>query len=119
MSWPQQLRQNWVLFENAKEAVPLRTMLNKLGYQQPAAPIQVDNPTTHRIIELNRDNLKFIGSQVEIIKWIISPNIIYQLTIKRRTGLWTEHKIHECHVTGHQASKTYSKAAKVNDKGSE
>eukprot|EP00957_Ditylum_brightwellii_P135612 10341081-Ditylum_brightwellii.AAC.1 len=52
------------LFENTKEAVSLHTTLNKLGHQQQAAPIQVDNSTACMIIELNMDNLKFIGSQL-------------------------------------------------------
>eukprot|EP00957_Ditylum_brightwellii_P089918 6847995-Ditylum_brightwellii.AAC.1 len=70
------------LFENAKEAVSLHTTLNKLGHQQPANPFQVGNSNAHRNMELNRDNLKFIGSWVEIIMQIISPNIIHRLTIK-------------------------------------
>eukprot|EP00957_Ditylum_brightwellii_P069042 5241030-Ditylum_brightwellii.AAC.1 len=70
------------LFEKAKEAVSLCTLLTELGHQQPATPIQVDNSTTEGIIELNRDSLKFIGRRVEIMKQIISPNIIHWLTIK-------------------------------------
>eukprot|EP00957_Ditylum_brightwellii_P163442 12443796-Ditylum_brightwellii.AAC.1 len=38
------------LFENAKEAVALCTMLQDLGHQQPVAPIQVDNSVAHRIV---------------------------------------------------------------------
>eukprot|EP00957_Ditylum_brightwellii_P089696 6831256-Ditylum_brightwellii.AAC.1 len=41
------------LFENAKEAVLLRTPLTELGHQQPATTIQVDNSTTHRIVNSN------------------------------------------------------------------
>eukprot|EP00957_Ditylum_brightwellii_P031527 2390506-Ditylum_brightwellii.AAC.1 len=41
------------LFKNAKEAVSLRTTLRELGHQQPATPIQVDNSTTHRIVNSN------------------------------------------------------------------
>eukprot|EP00957_Ditylum_brightwellii_P178470 13594519-Ditylum_brightwellii.AAC.1 len=41
------------LFENAKEAVSLRAMLTELGHQQPATPIEVDNSTTHRIVNNN------------------------------------------------------------------
>eukprot|EP00957_Ditylum_brightwellii_P020574 1550824-Ditylum_brightwellii.AAC.1 len=37
------------LFENAKEAVVLRTTLRELGHQQPATPIQVDNSVAHGI----------------------------------------------------------------------
>eukprot|EP00957_Ditylum_brightwellii_P091728 6984344-Ditylum_brightwellii.AAC.1 len=91
------------IFENAKEAVVLSTTLNKSGHQQQATPIQVDNSTAHKIvninicqhkskaidmhfywvkIELSRDNLKFIGSQLEIIKRIVSSNITHWLIIK-------------------------------------
>eukprot|EP00957_Ditylum_brightwellii_P136661 10421995-Ditylum_brightwellii.AAC.1 len=41
------------LFENAKEAVALRTMLRDLGHQQPATPIQVDNSVAHGIVNSN------------------------------------------------------------------
>eukprot|EP00957_Ditylum_brightwellii_P157821 12012386-Ditylum_brightwellii.AAC.1 len=41
------------LFENAKEAVVLRTTLQELGHQQPATPIQVDNSVAHRIVNSN------------------------------------------------------------------
>eukprot|EP00957_Ditylum_brightwellii_P200160 15259109-Ditylum_brightwellii.AAC.1 len=41
------------LFENAKEAVALRTTLQELGHQQPVTPIQVDNSTAHRIVNSN------------------------------------------------------------------
>eukprot|EP00957_Ditylum_brightwellii_P059898 4547629-Ditylum_brightwellii.AAC.1 len=41
------------LFENAKEAVLLRATLTELGHQQPATPIQVDNSTTHGIVNSN------------------------------------------------------------------
>eukprot|EP00957_Ditylum_brightwellii_P185902 14153481-Ditylum_brightwellii.AAC.1 len=39
------------LFENAKEAVALGTMLNELGYRQPATPIQVNNSTAQGIVD--------------------------------------------------------------------
>eukprot|EP00957_Ditylum_brightwellii_P198544 15131786-Ditylum_brightwellii.AAC.1 len=38
------------LFENVKEVVSLCTVLNELGHQQPATPIQVDNSTAHGIV---------------------------------------------------------------------
>eukprot|EP00957_Ditylum_brightwellii_P200904 15314574-Ditylum_brightwellii.AAC.1 len=38
-----------VLFENAKEAVALRTTLQELGHHQPASPVQVDNSVAHGI----------------------------------------------------------------------
>eukprot|EP00957_Ditylum_brightwellii_P105094 8010170-Ditylum_brightwellii.AAC.1 len=41
------------LFENAKEVVALRTMLQELGHQQPATPIQVDNSVAHGIVNSN------------------------------------------------------------------
>eukprot|EP00957_Ditylum_brightwellii_P114484 8729080-Ditylum_brightwellii.AAC.1 len=41
------------LFENAKEVVALRTMLQELGHQQPATSIQVDNSVAHRIVNSN------------------------------------------------------------------
>eukprot|EP00957_Ditylum_brightwellii_P164854 12551165-Ditylum_brightwellii.AAC.1 len=41
------------LFKNAKEAVALRTMLQELGHQQPATPIQVDNFVAHGIVNSN------------------------------------------------------------------
>eukprot|EP00957_Ditylum_brightwellii_P171085 13024242-Ditylum_brightwellii.AAC.1 len=41
------------LFENAKEAVALCTMLQELGHQQPATPLQVDNSTAHGIFNSN------------------------------------------------------------------
>eukprot|EP00957_Ditylum_brightwellii_P108817 8300620-Ditylum_brightwellii.AAC.1 len=41
------------LFENAKEAVLLCSMLTELGHQQPATSIQVDNSTAHRIVNSN------------------------------------------------------------------
>eukprot|EP00957_Ditylum_brightwellii_P056464 4280288-Ditylum_brightwellii.AAC.1 len=41
------------LFKNTKEAVLLHTKLNKLGHQQSATPIQVDNSTTHGIVNSN------------------------------------------------------------------
>eukprot|EP00957_Ditylum_brightwellii_P005493 420657-Ditylum_brightwellii.AAC.1 len=41
------------LFENVKEAVLLRLTFNKLGHQQPATPIQVDNSTAHGIVNGN------------------------------------------------------------------
>eukprot|EP00957_Ditylum_brightwellii_P013970 1054128-Ditylum_brightwellii.AAC.1 len=41
------------LSENAKEAVSLHTTLQELGHQQPATPIQVDNSTTHMIVNSN------------------------------------------------------------------
>eukprot|EP00957_Ditylum_brightwellii_P092234 7021488-Ditylum_brightwellii.AAC.1 len=41
------------LFENAKDAVALRTMLQELGHQQPVTPIQVDNSVAHGIVNSN------------------------------------------------------------------
>eukprot|EP00957_Ditylum_brightwellii_P056724 4298590-Ditylum_brightwellii.AAC.1 len=41
------------LLENAKEAEALRTTLQKLGHQQPATPIQVDNSVAHKIVNSN------------------------------------------------------------------
>eukprot|EP00957_Ditylum_brightwellii_P071872 5462733-Ditylum_brightwellii.AAC.1 len=41
------------LFENAKEAVALRTTLQELGHQQPVTPIQVDNSVAHGIVNSN------------------------------------------------------------------
>eukprot|EP00957_Ditylum_brightwellii_P065490 4967701-Ditylum_brightwellii.AAC.1 len=41
------------LFENAKEAVALRTTLQKLGHQQPVTPVQVDDSVAHRIVNSN------------------------------------------------------------------
>eukprot|EP00957_Ditylum_brightwellii_P128114 9771671-Ditylum_brightwellii.AAC.1 len=38
------------LFENAKEAAALRVTLDKLGHQQPATLIQVDNSTAYGIV---------------------------------------------------------------------
>jgi hypothetical protein len=35
------------LYDNAKEAVPLRTTLEEMGHKQPPTPIQVDNSTTN------------------------------------------------------------------------
>eukprot|EP00957_Ditylum_brightwellii_P200644 15295591-Ditylum_brightwellii.AAC.1 len=46
------------LFENGKEAVSLSAALTELGHQQPAIPIQVDNSTTHRIVNSNIRQLK-------------------------------------------------------------
>eukprot|EP00957_Ditylum_brightwellii_P183977 14013909-Ditylum_brightwellii.AAC.1 len=42
-----------VLFENAKEAVTLHSMLTELGHQQPATPVQVDNSTAQGIVNSN------------------------------------------------------------------
>ena len=41
------------LFENAKEAAPMRIALIELGHPQPATPIQVDNLTAHGIVNSN------------------------------------------------------------------
>eukprot|EP00957_Ditylum_brightwellii_P011888 895897-Ditylum_brightwellii.AAC.1 len=41
------------LFKNAKEVVVPCTMLQELGHQQPAAPIQVDTSVTHGIVNSN------------------------------------------------------------------
>eukprot|EP00957_Ditylum_brightwellii_P074296 5645385-Ditylum_brightwellii.AAC.1 len=41
------------LFEDAKEAVVVRTTLRELGHQQPATPIQVDNYVAHGIVNSN------------------------------------------------------------------
>ena len=35
------------LYDNTKEAVPLRNTLTEMGHPQPATPVQVDNSTTH------------------------------------------------------------------------
>jgi hypothetical protein len=35
------------LFDNTKEGVPLRNMLNKMEYPQPLTPVQVDKSTTN------------------------------------------------------------------------
>eukprot|EP00957_Ditylum_brightwellii_P109069 8320488-Ditylum_brightwellii.AAC.1 len=42
------------LFENAKEAVSLRTTLREVGHQQPTTSIQVDNSTAHGIVNSNK-----------------------------------------------------------------
>eukprot|EP00957_Ditylum_brightwellii_P060634 4603931-Ditylum_brightwellii.AAC.1 len=41
------------LFENAKEAVALHKTLQKLGHQQPATLIQVNNSVAHGIVNSN------------------------------------------------------------------
>eukprot|EP00957_Ditylum_brightwellii_P052964 4015329-Ditylum_brightwellii.AAC.1 len=58
------------LFENAKEAVLLCTTLTELGHQQPATPIQVDDSTTHRIVNSNihQRKSKAIGMQFYWVK---------------------------------------------------
>ena len=38
------------LFINSKLAVPVRTTLEELGYQQPPTPVQTDNSTAHGVI---------------------------------------------------------------------
>jgi hypothetical protein len=37
------------LFHNGQEACPLRTTLNKMGWQQPATPIQIENAVAYGI----------------------------------------------------------------------
>eukprot|EP00957_Ditylum_brightwellii_P052721 3996724-Ditylum_brightwellii.AAC.1 len=58
------------LFENAKEAVTLHTMLNKLGHCQPATIIQVDNSTAHGIVNSNiqQQKSKAIGVSLYWVK---------------------------------------------------
>jgi hypothetical protein len=45
------------IFNNAKEAAPLRVMLEALGHQQPPTPIQTDNSTDYEILN-NKVNQK-------------------------------------------------------------
>ena len=39
-----------VMYINARKAVEERTILNEMGHNQPATPIQVDNSTAEGII---------------------------------------------------------------------
>ena len=59
---------------NAREAVPLRNLLEEMGYQQPLTPIQIDNTTALRVV----------------------INTIQQKLTKSMDKLWyTNHKYHK------------------------
>jgi hypothetical protein len=45
------------MFSNAKEAAPLRVMLEEMGHHQPPTPIQTDNSTAYGILN-NKSNQK-------------------------------------------------------------
>jgi hypothetical protein len=38
------------LYDNLREAVPLRNTLQEMGHQQPQTPVQVDNSTTNGFV---------------------------------------------------------------------
>eukprot|EP00957_Ditylum_brightwellii_P041483 3140987-Ditylum_brightwellii.AAC.1 len=74
------------LFENAKEAAPIKVAFQELDHPQPATPIQVDSLTANRIFNSNirQHKLKAIDTSRErATGQIISQNITRQLTIVR------------------------------------
>jgi hypothetical protein len=41
------------LYINAREAIPMRLLLKKMGHKQPPTPIQTDNSTAYGVVTNN------------------------------------------------------------------
>jgi hypothetical protein len=57
------------IFNNAKEAAPLRVMLEEMGHQQPPTPIQTDNSTAYIILN-NKVNQKRSNAMYIWFYWV-------------------------------------------------
>jgi hypothetical protein len=61
------------IFSNAKEAAPLRVMLEEMGHRQPPTPIQTENSTAYGILnnKLNEKSLKAMDMRFYWVRgWI-------------------------------------------------
>jgi hypothetical protein len=57
------------IFNNAKEAAPLRVMLEEMGHPQPPTPIQTDNSTAYGILN-NKVNQKISKAMDMRFYWV-------------------------------------------------
>jgi hypothetical protein len=62
------------IFSNAKEAAPLRVMLEEIGHRQPPTPIQNDNSTAYGILnnKLNKKRSKAMDMRFYWVRYRIT-----------------------------------------------